>query len=87
MKNKKFFFNLIVILLLGASASAQESKKITLQEAIDLSLANSHNLRISDLKITEAIANVRAAKDHRLPEASVSASYLRLNGHTHILFH
>ena len=79
MKNKKFFFNLIVILLLGASASAQESKKITLQEAIDLSLANSHNLRISDLKITEAIANVRAAKDHRLPEASVSASYLRLN--------
>ena len=48
MKNKKFFFNLIVILLLGASASAQESKKITLQEAIDLSLANSHNLRISD---------------------------------------
>ncbi len=82
MKNNILLFNLIIVLFLSTSVSAQESKKITLQQAIDLSIANNHNLRISDLKITEAIANVRAAKDHRLPEASLSGSYLRLNSAT-----
>lgn len=78
MKNK-LFLSVMVVFLFGVSTNAQETKRITLQEAINLSLANSHNLRISNLKVTEAMSDVRAAKEHRLPEASLTGSYLRLN--------
>lgn len=62
------------------NAGAQTAQKISLQEAIHMSIKNSKNLRISDAKIAEATADVREAKDRQLPDASVSASYLRLFG-------
>ncbi len=58
---------------------AQTAQKISLQQAVDLSIKNSNNLKISDAKIIEATADVRAAKDRQLPDASVSGSYLRLS--------
>jgi outer membrane protein len=59
--------------------NAQTPQKISLQQAIDLSIKNSNNLKIADAKILEATANVREAKDRQLPDASVSGSYLRLS--------
>lgn len=62
------------------SAKAQTSQKITLQQAVELSIKNSSNLKILNAKIAEAVADVREAKDHMLPDAKITGSYLRLGG-------
>jgi outer membrane protein TolC len=66
-------------LLLFLDGMAQESRKLTLQEAIDLSLKNSKQLKLSKAKIDEAVAATKEAVERRLPDASVSGSYLRVN--------
>lgn len=67
-------------LFISAAASAQQDRQqISLQQAIDMSIKNSNNLKISDAKIAEATANIREAKDRQLPDVKASASYLRLS--------
>jgi len=74
---------IIAIGLLGWNyLCAQETKPITLQEAIDLSVKNSKQLKNSQAKIEEATAKLKQAINNRLPDAKVSASYLRLNSAT-----
>jgi outer membrane protein TolC len=58
---------------------SQEQKPLGLQEAIDLSLKNSKQLKTSYAKIEEATAALKEAVERKLPDASVSGSYLRLN--------
>lgn len=58
---------------------AQEKKTLTLQEAINLSLTNSKELKTNQARIEEATAAVREATERRLPEVTTSGSYLRLN--------
>lgn len=78
--NKRSTGWLIAIgLLVFTSAGAQEKKLISLNEAIDLGLKNSKQLKNSQAKIEEATASLKEAIQKRLPDASVSASYLRLN--------
>ncbi len=60
-------------------ANAQESKRISLQEAIDLSIKNSKQLKLSQAKITEAVAATKEASERRLPDVGVNGSYLRVN--------
>lgn len=73
IKNK---FNLLLsILLLPAVLQAQSLKKLTLQEAIDLGVANSKNLKLSQNKIGEAVAKLAVVKDNVLPSASASFLY------------
>jgi len=73
------------ILLLGISAfilsnnSVAQVKDLSLQQAIDLSLQNNKALKISNEKVKAAVAKVSEMKNNRLPEISVSGSYLRLN--------
>ncbi|MBS1610328.1 MAG: TolC family protein [Bacteroidetes bacterium] len=69
----------IVSVLLVMNMHAQDKKVITLHEAIDLSLKNNHQLKTDQAKIEEATAAVKEATERRLPNASVSGSYLRLN--------
>jgi len=57
---------------------AQQSKTLTLQEAIDLSLINSKQLKIDKAKILQATAGVKEANEARLPETGISGSYLYL---------
>ena len=66
------------VLLFTAKAYSQE-KLLTLQEAISLSVQNSKQLKGSQAKIEEATAALKEAVQRRLPEASASGSYLRLN--------
>lgn len=66
-------------MLCGMKAYSQEQKSLQLQEAIELSVKNSKQLRASQARIEEASAAVDEAKEKRLPNASVSGSYLRLN--------
>lgn len=60
------------------SLIAQDSKTLTLKEAIDLSLKNSKLLKLNEAKIQEAIAISKEAEERRLPDASISGSYLYL---------
>lgn len=71
----------LCVLLAVQSASAQSAgaKKLTLEEAIQLSLSNSKKLKLSHAKVDEAVANYQESKDNRLPDVKVSGSYLRLN--------
>ncbi|RYY97734.1 MAG: hypothetical protein EOO11_10030 [Chitinophagaceae bacterium] len=66
-------------LLLAVPAGAQEAHPLSLKEAIDRSVQNSKALQAGAARIAGAQAAVREAQDRRLPDASVSASYLRLN--------
>jgi len=69
---------LIVLCLISIqSLQAQDSARtITLKEAIDLSITNSHLLKNNAAKITEATAAITEANEARLPDVSASASYL-----------
>jgi outer membrane protein len=73
--------NLILLLVFVSawSLSAQNVRKITLQEAITLAVTNSKQLQLSESKITEAQARVAQAKDHAWPEVKVSGTYLHIN--------
>lgn len=54
------------------------TKTLTLREAIDLSVKNSGQLKISQAKIDEATAALKEAVERRLPDFKVSGSYLYL---------
>ncbi|MFD0940394.1 TolC family protein [Pedobacter boryungensis] len=66
---------LFIALLLPVALQAQSVKKLSLQEAIDLGVANSKNLKLSQNKIDEAVARLAVVKDNVLPSASASFLY------------
>src|ERR1043165_6596076 len=74
------------ILLLGTTLSharsietqPAEKRHISLNEAIDLSLKASKQLRVSSARLQQAQEAYKGARDNRLPDVNVSASYLRL---------
>jgi len=68
-----------LFLAANLQASAQESKSLTLDEAIQLSLQNSKQLKLSRAKIDDATASLREARENRLPDLKASGSYLRVN--------
>lgn len=75
----KHRFILLISVLMGSQLLyAQESKTLTLKEAIDLSLKNSRQLKTNEAKILEAAAAVKEAEEKKLPDAGVSGSYLYL---------
>ncbi|WP_106915158.1 TolC family protein [Chryseobacterium aurantiacum] len=61
-----------------ANANAQEKKNLSLDEAVQLGIQNSKNLKIDAAKIEEATANLLEAKNKQLPELKVSGSYMYL---------
>ena len=78
--NYKFYL-LLVLLACAAkeNTQAQEIKHLSLGEAISLSLQNSKHLQISAAVVEEAGARLQEAKNMRLPDAKLSAAYLRVN--------
>src|SRR6266496_2365275 len=79
MNKRKQGLAIIINLLAFIFLQAQEKKPVSLQEAIELGIKNSKQLKNSQAKIEEATAAVREAVERKLPDAKVSASYLRLN--------
>lgn len=61
-----------------AAINAQEKKQLTLDEAVQLGIQNSKNLKIDAAKIEEATADLLEAKNRQLPELKVSGSYMYL---------
>src|SRR6476620_770846 len=78
MKNKlRGLF--ITCTFLSLQIGAQKKKTLGLNEAVDLSIQNSKQLKNSEAKIEEATAALKEAVEKKLPDAKVSGSYLRLN--------
>jgi outer membrane protein TolC len=75
--------NIILVLAIAVAAthvaSAQQVKKLTLTEAIELGLKSSGRIRIANAKTDETHANLKEASERRLPDLKASGSYLRLN--------
>jgi len=61
-----------------ANINAQEKKTLTLDEAVQLGIQNSKNLKIDAAKIEEATADLLEAKNRQLPDLKVSGSYMYL---------
>jgi outer membrane protein len=80
MKDNLKLLMIMVLAVLGSiTAIGQSARTLTLTEAIDLSIKNNKNLKSSQAKIEEATAAVENALNRKLPDASVSGSYLRLS--------
>lgn len=70
---------LLFAVFIANAAISQESRTLNLKEAIDLSIKNSKQLKVSKAKIDAAISEVKEAEQNRLPNFNVSGSYLRLS--------
>lgn len=70
---------MLLLASLSQGIDAQQARTITLQEAIELGVKNSKQLKNEQAKIDEATAAVKEAQERKLPNAAVSGSYLRLN--------
>jgi outer membrane protein len=64
------------LLLIAAFTTTAQTRTLTLDEAVQLGIQNSKQLKRSQFKIDEALARLDQAKDARLPEAKVSFQYL-----------
>lgn len=69
----------VILAFFSLQVTAQEKKTLTLNEAIDLGISNSKQLKLGQAKIDEATAAVKESLEKKLPDAKVSGSYLRLN--------
>ena len=68
------------LLMLGCwVAQAQSNKELSLKDAIKLGVQNSKQLRQSAARMASADASLQEFKDRRLPNASISGSYLRVS--------
>jgi len=71
-------FGILLFSLSISQISGQETRTISLDEAVDLGIKNSKNLKIDAAKIEESTAQLVEAKNNQLPSLKVSASYLHL---------
>ena len=84
MKHKYFKISLAILLIAMSipSVYAQKSMDLTLDEAINLALKNSNQLKLSNAKVDEAIANYHEMWDNHLPDLKISGSFLRVDNPT-----
>jgi outer membrane protein len=80
VKQIKIFFAAIIFLSAYCPCflQAQDTRQLSLREAIELSIKNSKQLKASEARNDQANGALQEAKDNRLPNASISGSYLRL---------
>ena len=69
---------MLLCLLTLQNMMAQDSRKITLKEAIDMGIANSHLLKSNQASVNEALAALKEANEKKLPDFSVTGSYIYL---------
>jgi outer membrane protein len=78
MKVRVKFVLTITAITLANLINAQDKKPLSLNDAIDLSIKNSKQLKINRARIDQASAAVKEAIEKRLPDAKVSGSYVYL---------
>lgn len=65
----------VLALLLPGMLYAQDVRKLSLPEAVQLGIGNSKNLKLSQNRIDRAVAQLQIVKDEKLPSASASLAY------------
>ncbi|WP_231426677.1 TolC family protein [Pedobacter sp. Leaf250] len=66
---------MLVASLVPAALFAQSSRELSINQAIELGIANSKNLKLSQNKIDQAVAQLEVVKDNVLPTANASFMY------------
>jgi outer membrane protein len=66
---------MLVASLIPAALFAQSTKELNINQAIELGIANSKNLKLSQNKIDQAVAQLEIVKDNVLPTANASFMY------------
>ncbi len=69
----------VLIAVPGQNTFAQNVRKITLNEAVQLSINNSKQLKVSNAKVDEAVANYHDTWNNHLPDVKATGAYMRLN--------
>ncbi|HVM87235.1 MAG TPA: TolC family protein [Puia sp.] len=72
MNKQVWIFSFLMISML---ASRAQTKTLSLEEAVQLGVQNSKQLKLSRTKIDQAVSQLAQAKDAALPTAKVSAGY------------
>ncbi|MXV49624.1 TolC family protein [Pedobacter sp. HMF7647] len=78
MQNSRYAIKAVSFLILFfiyGAANAQEKRQISLNEAVQLGIENSKQLKLSRAKVDEAITQYEQAKDAALPTGKVSYAY------------
>ena len=75
--NKKIrnIFGILLFSIGFSQISAQETRTISLDEAVELGIKNSKNLKLDAAKIEETAAQLVEAKNNQLPGLKLGASY------------
>ncbi|TZF85882.1 TolC family protein (plasmid) [Pedobacter sp. BS3] len=66
---------MLVFLALYVPASAQQKRDLSINEAIKLGIENSKTLKLSKLRVEEAVSRYNQTKDNALPTGKVSYMY------------
>lgn len=82
MKVRLKFVLTIIAITLASLINAQDKRPLSLNEAIDLGIKNSKQLKINRAKIEQASAAVKEAIERKLPDAKVTGSYIYLTNPT-----
>lgn len=83
MKNVSTFYSFILLACFAFANSinsyGQEAKTITLEEAVNLGLNHSNDLKLDSLNLKIASSKLAQSKANQLPQVTASASYLRIS--------
>ncbi len=84
MKHRQYLKTgiLSLAILSGFAANAQNAKTLTLDQAIEMSLKNSGQLKVDNAKVDDAVGAAKEAWNNHLPDAKLTGAYMRLNNPT-----
>jgi outer membrane protein TolC len=81
MKNNRYRLTALAtaVCFFTLSQQVQAQQKLTLKEAVQLSLTNSKKIRYDSARIAQATAALKEAVERKLPDVTASGSYMALN--------
>ncbi|MDC1068212.1 TolC family protein [Candidatus Kapabacteria bacterium] len=69
--------NFLIIFILFTSINLFSQRKLSIEEAIDISLQNNHNIKIAEYDLEIAEQDVKEAFSYALPSVNLNSSYTR----------
>ncbi|HPE83618.1 MAG TPA: TolC family protein [Aequorivita sp.] len=73
-------FLLLAVLISGAHMKAQQTQRLTLEEAVNLALAKSDASKIADAKVNSTESQLNVTKNLQYPDVDISGQYRYLTG-------
>lgn len=75
----RLLWPLLVLPLLAVSVRGQEKRPVSLPEAVNLAMEQSHASKLADTKVLTAESELHVMRNNMLPDLSVSGQYMRLS--------